>query len=130
METISLLHKSREKEFKATVHPEVSQKIAHIDFDDVNRLEFLSIVSLKSLLWCVIFFMFFLDLCLRRNPENWFFSSIAAMSVGFGILAIILADKKYYINVYMNDGTKIKVGVDKENRTAAEKFVTMVNNEI
>jgi hypothetical protein len=130
METISLLHKSRQKEFKAAVHPQVSEKVEHIDFDDVSRLEFLSAVSLKSLLWSVIFFMFFLDLCLRRNPDNWFFSSIAAMSVGLGILAIILADKQYYILVYMNDGTKIKVGLDKENRKAAEKFVTMVNNEI
>lgn len=130
MESISLLHKSREKEFKATLHPEVSKRISHVDFDEVNRIEFVSKASLKSLLWAVTFFVFFLDLCLRRNPDNWFFSSLAALSVGFTILAIILADKQYYILLYMNDGTKTKVEVAKDNRKDAEQFVALVNKEI
>lgn len=130
MESISLLHKIREKEFKATLHPEVSKRISHVDFDEVNRLEFVSKASLKSLLWAVTFFVFFLDLCLRRNPDNWFFSSLAALSVGFTILAIILADKQYYILLYMNDGTKTKVEVAKDNRKDAEQFVALVNKEI
>lgn len=130
MESISLLHKSREKEFKATLHPEVSKRISHVDFDEVNRLEFVSKASLKSLLWAVTFFVFFLDLCLRRNPDNWFFSSLAALSVGFAILAIILADKQYYILLYMNDGTKTKVEVAKDNKKDAEHFVALVNKEI
>jgi hypothetical protein len=130
METISLLHKSREEKFKAAVDSQVSEKIANVDFDDVNRLEFSSGISLKSLLWAVAFFIFFLDLCLRRNPDNWFFSSIAAMSVGFGILAIILADRQYYILLYMNDGSKTKVGVAKNNRKDAEEFVALANGQI
>ena len=124
------MHKSREKEFKATLHPEVSKRISHVDFDEVNRLEFVSKASLKSLLWAVTFFVFFLDLCLRRNPDNWFFSSLAALSVGFAILAIILADKQYYILLYMNDGTKTKVEVAKDNKKDAEHFVALVNKEI
>jgi hypothetical protein len=127
METISLLHKSREKEFKTTLLPEVSKRISHVDFDDVNKLEFVSRVSLKSMLWAIAFFIFFLDLCLNRNPDNWFFSSIAAMSVGFGILALILADRQYYILLHLNDGSRTKVEITKKDRKNAEEFVAIVN---
>lgn len=130
METISLLHKSREKEFKAAVHPVVSEKVAHIDFDEVNRLGFTSGVSLRSLLWALIFFLFFLDLCLSRNPDNWFFSSLAAMSVGMAILAMVLADRKYQIVLYMKDGGKTKIEVAKDNKAAAEAFVALVNSRV
>lgn len=130
METISLQHKTKEKEFKATLHPEVSAKIAHIDFDDVTRLEFVSRASLKSMLWALAFFIFFLDLCLSRNPDNWFFSSIATLSAGFGILALILTDKQYYILLHRNDGSKTKLEVAKDNKNDAEEFVALANGEI
>lgn len=130
METISLQHKSQKKEFKTTLLPEVSKRIAYVDFDDVNKLEFVSRVSLKSLLWAVAFFIFFLDLCLNRNPDNWFFSSIAAVSVGFGILGLILADRQYYILLHMNDGSKTKVEITKNDRKDAEEFVASVNREL
>ncbi len=127
METISLLHKGSKNEFKAAVHSGVSEKIATIDFDEVSKLGFISRISLKSLLWALIFFIFFLDFCLRRNPDNWFFSSIAAMSVGLSILALILADRKYYIVLCMKDGIKTKIEVAKDNKAAAEAFVALVN---
>lgn len=130
METIALLHKSRDKEFKTTLLPEVSKRISHVDFDDVDKLEFVSRISLKSMLWAIAFFIFFLDLCLSRNPDNWFFSSIAAMSVGFGILAIILADRQYYILLHMNDGSRTKMEITKKDRKDAEEFVAMLNREL
>lgn len=130
MESVSLLHKSQEKEFKATLNPEISKRISHVDFEDVSRLEFVTKASLKSFLWALIFFVFFLDLCLRRNPDNWFFSSIAALAVGFGILIIVLADRQYYILLYMSDGTKTKVGIAKADRREAEQFVTLVNRNM
>lgn len=130
METISLLHKSKEKELKGTVHHGVSEKIANIDFDDVHKLGFVSGISLRSLLWVFIFFLFFLDFCLSRNPENWFFSSIAAMSVGLGILALILSDRKYYIVLHMKDGVKTKIEIAKDNKAAAEAFVALVNSRV
>lgn len=130
MESVSLLHKSREKEFKATVNPEVSEKISHVDFSEVSRLEFIASMSLKSLLWALAFFIFFLDICLRRNPDNWFFSSIAALAAGFGILALIVADRQHYIVLFMNDGTKNKIEIAKDNSKDAEAFVAMVNKEI
>lgn len=130
METISLLHKSKEKELKETVHPRISEKIANIDFDEVRKLGFVSRISLRSMLWVLIFFLFFLDFCLSRNPENWFFSSIAAMSVGLGILALIIADRKYYLVLYMKDGIKTKVEIAKDNKAAAEAFVASVNSRV
>lgn len=130
METISLLHKSKEKELKDAVPAAVSEKIANIDFDEVHKLAFVSRISLRSLLWVLIFFLFFLDFCLSRNPDNWFFSSIAAMSVGLGILALILSDRKYYMVLHMKDGMKTKVEIAKDNKAAAEAFVTLVNSRV
>ncbi len=93
-------------------------------------MEFVTGMSLKSLLWALAFFIFFLDICLRRNPDNWFFSSIAALAAGFVILALIAADKQHYIMLYMNDGAKTKIEIAKEHSKDAEAFVAMVNKEI
>lgn len=131
METISLLHKSRKKQHEAFIIPaKVSEQSITVDFDEVKSLKFSTVISLKSLLWALIFFLFFLDLCLRRNPDNWFFSSMAAMAVGFVVLSFIFLDKQYYISLCMTDGTKLKIKVPKDNKEVAETFVIEANEKI
>ena len=131
METISLLHKSSEKERKAFVIPaEVSGKNIPIDFEDVKEVRLASTVSLKSMLWAVIFFLFFLDLCLRRNPNDWFFSSMAALAIGFVVLSLIFLDKQHHLSLYMTDGTKLKLNIAKDNKDAAEAFVILTNKRL
>lgn len=130
METLSLLHKSREKEFKATLHPEISDKITDVNFADVERLEFVSRISLKAMLWALAFFLFFLDLYLTRGPHDWFLAGVAFLSVSFAVLSLILIDRQYYILLFMNDGSKTKLEVAKDNKEAAEEFVALVSRRL
>ena len=82
------------------------------------------------MLWAVIFFLFFLDLCLRRNPDDWFFSSMAALAIGFVVLSLIFLDKQYHLSLYMTDGTRLKLNIAKDNKDAAEAFVILTNKRI
>ncbi|MHA3789270.1 hypothetical protein ACX0HA_13760 [Flavobacterium hauense] len=130
METLSLPHKGRAKEFKATLHPEISKEITHVNFEEVERLGFESRISLKAVLWAVAFFIFFLDIYVTSTTNDWFLSGAAILSVCFCILSLILIDRKFFIILYMNDGSRTKIEVAKDNKVAAEEFVALVSERI
>ena len=73
----------------------------HVKFESVQKFEFVTRISIKSLLWVLISSSFFFILYLERNLEGWIFSIIALIALGFTILSLVMVEKNYQILVHM-----------------------------
>lgn len=96
-----------------------------IDFVDVERLEFKTQLSFKAFLWIVIFASLFVNVCLKGKAVSIYFIPFAAVVLAVSVFILMLMFKKHYILFYMNDGSKTKIHVPKENTDYVRRFVSM-----
>ena len=96
-----------------------------IDFVDVERLEFKTQLSFKAFLWIVIFASLFVNVCLKGKAVSIYFIPLAAVVLAASVFVLMLMFKKHYILFYMNDGSKTKIHVPKENTDYVRRFVAM-----
>jgi hypothetical protein len=96
-----------------------------IDFIDVKRLEFKTQLSFKAFLWIVIFASLFVNVCLKGKAVSVCLIPLAAIVLAVGVFALMFMFKKHYILFYMNDGSKTKIHVPKENTDYVRRFVSM-----
>lgn len=102
-----------------------SHRENHVRFDAIQKLEFVTKIDYKSLLWVLISSSFFLILYLERNLEAWLFVIIGLVALSFTVLSLIMVEKNYQILVHLNDGSKTRINVAKDNKKDAKKFVAI-----
>lgn len=120
-----LFNNSCGKVFKDKVILASPNRENHIKFDAIARLEFVTRVSLKSLLWVFVSSSFFLILYLERNLEGWLYAMIFLVAIGFTVLSLVMVERNYHILLLMNDGSKKRIVVSKDNKKDAKKFVAV-----
>lgn len=102
---------------------------SHVKFDSIEKLEFKTRVSFKSLLWVLISSSFFLILYLERNLDGWLYALISAVALGFTILSLIMVEKNHHIMLQLNDGSRTRINVAKDNKKDAKKFVAIAKKK-
>lgn len=125
MDMMPLFNNSCGKIFKDKVILASPNRENHIKFDNINKLEFVTRVNFKSLLWVLISSSFFFILYLERNLEGWIYFLIFAVALGFTILSLAMVEKNYHILLRLNDGSQKKISVSKDNKKDAKKFVAV-----
>src|SRR4051812_2561571 len=69
----------------------------HVKFESIEKMEFKTQVSFKSLLWVLISSSFFGILYLERNLEGWLYAIIGMVALGFTVLSLIMVERNYHI---------------------------------
>lgn len=125
MDMMPLFNNSCGKIFKDKVILASPNRENHVKFDNIEKLEFVTRVSFKSLLWVLISSSFFFILYLERNLEGWIYFLIFAVALGFTVLSLAMVEKNYHILLRLNDGSEKKISVSKDNKKDAKKFVSV-----
>lgn len=129
MDMMPLFNNSCGKIFSDKVILASPNRENHVKFESIDKLEFKTQVSFKSLLWVLISASFFVLLYLERNLEGWLYAIIGAVALGFTVLSLIMVEKNHLIMLHLNDGSKTRINVAKDNMKDAKKFVAIAKKK-
>ena len=97
-----------------------------VEFDDIKKVRFGITTSLKSVMWALlpssIFVLLYME---RKKLDSPIFFLLSFVAIAITVVALVMAEKSYYIHIRMSDGLNLRVRVSPDNKKDAKKFAEL-----
>jgi len=126
MDRIPLFDNNCGKIFKDRVVLFSPVRESQVKIDAIERLEFVTKITVKSFIWVLISSSFFFLLYLQRNLNEWLFAGITFTAFLFTLISVALVERNYQIVIHLHDGSTRWIRVTSNNKKEAKKLIEAV----